>query len=187
MKQFFLMPAVLALTLLVAGRASAADEPVPTRYSLAAVAGQSYSPTNDREFLLLSAAALFDYDRVWPHRAPEALRFKVEGAAGLSTAPRTRGVVSGNIFALYYLDGLRTAALRPYAEAGIGLIYTDFQEKDQGLRLNFNPQAGLGVEIGADGASPWFAALRLHHLSNGELHRDNRGMNSLLVQIGKFF
>ena len=31
MKQFFLMPAVLALTLLVAGRASAADEPVPTR------------------------------------------------------------------------------------------------------------------------------------------------------------
>lgn len=187
MKQFFLMPAVLALTLLVAGRASAADEPVPTRYSLAAVAGQSYSPTNDREFLLLSAAALFDYERVWPHRAPEALRFKVEGAAGLSTAPRTRGLVSGNIFALYYLDGLRTATLRPYAEAGIGLIYTDFQEKDQGLRLNFNPQAGFGVEIGADGASPWLVALRLHHLSNGELHRDNRGMNSLMVQIGKFF
>lgn len=187
MKRFFLMPAVLALTLLTAEDASAAEVPVPTRYSLAAVAGQSYTPTNDREFLLLSTAALFDYERIWPHRAPEALRFKVEGSAGLSTAPRTRAVVSVNIFALYYLDGLRTAALRPYAEAGIGLIYTDFQEKDQGLRLNFNPQAGLGVEIGADGASPWFAALRLHHLSNGELHRDNRGMNSLLVQIGKFF
>lgn len=187
MKQFLLVPAVLALTLLVAGRAPAADAPVPIRFSLAAVAGQSYTPTNDREFLLLSAATLFDYERVWPHRAPEALRFKVEGSAGLSTAPRTRAVVSGNIFALYYLDGLRTAALRPYAEAGIGLIYTDFQEKDQGLRLNFNPQAGLGVEIGDDDTSPWFAAIRLHHLSNGELHRDNRGINSLMVQIGKFF
>jgi hypothetical protein len=187
MKRFFPMPAVLALTLLVAGRAPAAEVPVPTRYSLAAVAGQSYTPSNDREFLLLSMAALFDYERIWPHRAPEALRFKVEGAAGLSTAPRTRVVVSANIFALYYLEGLRTAALRPYAEAGIGLIYTGFQEKDQGLRMNFNPQAGLGVEIGAERESPWFAALRLHHLSNGELHRDNRGMNSLMVKIGKFF
>ncbi len=187
MKLFLLIPVLAALLLSVAVPVPAVDAPVPTRYSLAAIAGQSYTPTNDREFLLLSAAALYDYDRVWPHRAPEALRFKVEGAAGLSTAPRTRAVVAGSIFALCYIDALRTAALRPYAEAGIGLIYTDFQEKDQGLRLNFNPQAGFGVEFGADGAAPWFAAFRLHHLSNGELHRDNRGINSLMVQIGKFF
>jgi hypothetical protein len=169
-------------------RALAADEPVATRHALAVDFGKSYSPSNDRDFLLLSAAALFDYDRVWPHRAPEALRFKVEGSAGLSAAPRVRAVVSGNVLALYYLDGWATSGWRPYAEAGIGLIYTDFQEEGQGLRINFNPQAGLGVEFGGENeAPPWFAAIRLHHLSNGELHRDNRGVNSLLVRIGKFF
>lgn len=167
--------------------AGAAAEYPPTRYSLMANVGQSYSPTNDIDYVTVSAAALFDYDRVWAHRAPEALRFKVEGTAGMTTAPRRRGVASANILALCFLDRWATSGLRPYVEAGIGVIYTDFQVDGQGLRVNFNPQAGVGVEFGRDGAPCWFAALRLQHLSNGGLHEDNRGVNSIMAQFGRFF
>lgn len=91
------------------------------------------------------------------------------------------------MLALYFLDFLRSERFRPYVEAGIGLIYTDFQVKGQGLRINFNPQAGVGTEINLGEGKPWFAALRLHHFSNGNLYKDNRGVNSVLIQVGRFF
>lgn len=173
----------LLLLLLLLPLAARGEEPVPNRFGAALSAGHTYSP-GGIDFGLFTAVALFDYDRVWPHRAPAPLRFKVEATLGASTRPRTRTVASANMLALYYLEGWRTARLRPYVEAGIGLIYTDFQVSGQGLRLNFNPQAGIGAEIGA---TPWFAVLRLHHLSNANLHHDNRGVNSVLVQVGRYF
>jgi len=183
--------AIFVFLLVLAWGLRAAGEPateyLPTRYSLSVNWGKSYSPTNDMELSAVSAAALFDYDRVWPHPAPEALRFKVEGSVGMSTAPRRRGFFSANMLALYFLDRVRAPGLRPYAEAGIGLIYADFQAEGQGLRINFNPQAGIGLEIGDNDGPPWFVALRLHHMSNGGLHEDNRGVNSVLMQIGRFF
>ncbi|OHB33728.1 MAG: hypothetical protein A2X84_02895 [Desulfuromonadaceae bacterium GWC2_58_13] len=172
---------------LMTNLALAAEDPIPTRFSLAASFGKTYSPNNDIDFVLATGAALFDYDRVWPHRAPESLRFKVEGSIGMTTAPRHRALVSVNMLALYFVDGLETHLLRPYVEAGIGLIYTDFQVDGQGLRLNFNPQAGLGMEIKSEDGPPWYAAIRLHHISNGELHDDNDGINAAVLQVGRFF
>lgn len=168
-------------------RSFAAAELIPPRYALAVGAGKTYSPTNDIDFALLSAVALFDYDRVWPHRAPEPLRFKVEGTAGMTTAPRSRAVISANMLALYFCDRLASERFRPYAEAGIGLSYTDFQVDGQGLRVNFNPQAGIGTEITAGDGPPWYTAIRLYHLSNGGLHHENRGMNAVVLQVGRFF
>jgi hypothetical protein len=165
----------------------AADEYVPTRYGMGGNLGLVYDPGGDYDFVQLNGFALFDYDAVWPHRAPEALRFKVEANAGATVEPRVRAIVSANMLALYYFDFWRTANLRPYGEAGIGLIYTDFQVKGQGLRVNFNPQLGIGTEIGCGNGPPWFAALRLHHVSNAGLHKDNRGINSVVLQVGFFF
>jgi hypothetical protein len=34
---------------------------------------------------------------------------------------------------------------------------------------------------------PWLIALRLHHVSNGSLYRDNRGIHSVGLQVGRFF
>ena len=45
--------------------AEPATEHLTTRYSLSVNWGKSYSPTNDMELSAVSAAALFDYDRVW--------------------------------------------------------------------------------------------------------------------------
>lgn len=165
----------------------AVEEHVPTRYGAGGNFGWVYDPGGDHDFVQATGFALFDYDAVWPHRAPEALRFKVEANAGVTIEARIRSIVSANMLALYYFDGLRTSTFRPYGEAGIGVIYTDFQVREQGLRINFNPQAGIGTEIDCGSGPPMFAALRLHHVSNAGLHKDNRGINSVVLQLGFFF
>lgn len=165
----------------------ASAEMVSTRYGLGGNFGLSYDPDNDIDFFQLDGFALLDYERAWPHRAPDPLRFKVEGAAGMTTAPQTRAVVSAGFIALYYLDALTTKGLRPYTEAGIGLIYTDFQVDGQGLRLNFNPQAGIGTELDLGAGRRAFVAVRAHHLSNGSLYSENRGINSVVMQAGVMF
>lgn len=160
---------------------------VPTRYALAINGGHSYSPTNEIQFVQGAAMALFDYDKVWPHSAPNPLRFKIETAVGMANTPHGRALVSINMLALYFIDPLTTSTLRPYIEAGIGGIYSDYQVEGQGSRLNFNPQIGFGSEITCNDGPPWFIACRLHHVSNGGLDDDNRGINSGLMQIGRFF
>ncbi len=160
-----------------------------TRYGMSLAYGNTYSPTGDIDFLLLTGVALFDYDRVWPHRAPKALRFKVEGAAGATVKSEFRGrfIASISGFALYYLDRLTGKGLRPYLEGGVGVIYTDFQVEGQGLRFNFNPQLGIGTEFPSGSKTPYFASLRLHHISNAGLDDENKGINSVVFTLGRFF
>lgn len=160
---------------------------VPSRYGFSSILGNTYDPVNNIKFFQISGFALYDYDRVWHHPSPESLRFKIEGNLGATTSPRTRAIVSLGMLALNYLDKFATNHLRPYAEAGIGIIYTDFQVEGQGLRINFNPQAGLGVEFLTESESSFFTTFRLHHISNGELHKNNRGINSITLAFGYFF
>lgn len=151
--------------------------------------GYTYDPSDDIWFGQVSVFRLYDYDQVWPHRAPEALRFKVEGSLGASYLgdSDTRFNGSVNMFALYYLDRFETDSVRPYAEAGIGLIYTDYQVEGQDYRFNFNPQAGLGVEFKQENAKACFLAMRLHHISNAGIGSSNRGQNSVVCMFGRYF
>ncbi len=177
----------LVLLIVVPQLVLAQDGAVATRYSLGSSLGLVYDPGADVDFVLLSAAALSDYEQVWRHRAPDPLRFKVEGHVGFTTGTHMRTVASGNILALYFLDRFASPHLRPYLEAGIGIIYTDFQVDGQGLRVNFNPQTGVGMEMNWGEGAPWFVGFRLYHISNGGLHHDNRGLNSVVLQLGRFF
>ncbi len=165
------------------------SDSVASRYLLATNLANSYSPGNEISVFQLSASALYDYEQIWAHSAPDPLRFKVELNAGVASASdrHNRAIVSANMLALYFVDTLATTVLTPYVEAGIGVIYTDYQVKDQGLRINFNPQVGIGTEIHLDNSAKYFIATRLHHISNGGLHHDNRGINSVLLQFGRFF
>ena len=160
---------------------------IPTRYGIAAVLGNTFDPDDDINFVQLSGFVMYDYDKIWRHWAPEPLRFKVEGTAGLTTTPRTRGMASIGMMALYYLEFISSHRLNPYIEGGIGVIYTGFQVDGQGSRFNFNPQIGIGTEIQVDSGPPFFGAVRLSHISNAGLHDDNRGVNSVLIMIGRFF
>lgn len=185
-----LRPLLLVIFLLIgAATTSAAQEPdsrlVADRYGFSVLAGGAYDPDHFG-LVIVQGVALLDYDKVAWHRAPEPLRLKLELNLGLRTDPDPRLLLAGNALALYYLRD-EGAVWRPYLEAGIGIIYTDFQVDGQGLRLNFNPQCGGGIEHAlADGGALIFG-VRFSHISNGNLHHDNRGINAALFSLGYLF
>ena len=160
---------------------------IPTRYGMAAVWGRTFDPVNNIYFTQLSGFIMWDYDKVWHHWAPDPLRFKVEATAGLTVSPQTRAMVSVGMMALYYLDFVSSERLVPYLEGGIGVVYTDFQVEGQGSRFNFNPQIGIGTEFKVDSGPAFFTALRLSHISNAGLADENRGVNSVVWMLGRFF
>jgi lipid A 3-O-deacylase len=160
---------------------------VPNRYGMTIVTGNSYDPANDVTFVQLSGFALFDHEKIFPHKAPEALCFKIEGSLGSMTRPERWLIVSASIFSLYYINMLATKTFKPYVEGGIGAIYTDYQFEGQGTRFNFNPQLGIGTEINTASGKPFIAALRLYHISNAGLSKDNRGFNAVTLHLGRFF
>jgi len=160
-----------------------------TKYGISGVFGYTYDPADQTYFTQASFCALFDYDRIWHHRAPEALRFKTEVSAGASFLENgdVRFITNANIFALYYIGSQSHEKIKPYVEAGIGLIYTDYRVDEQAYRLNFNPQAGVGLEYTRKSGHTNFMAFRLHHLSNGGLSNNNRGQNSIVLMFGQYF
>jgi len=85
------------------------------------------------------------------------------------------------------LDRFAYNRFRPYVEGGIGIIYTDFQLWGQGLRVNFNPQIGIGTEFSSGSSGSFFTAVRLHHISNGGLNHDNNGIDTLIILLGRYF
>ena len=163
------------------------EERAPDRFGMSVELANVYDPGHDISFALVTAFGLFDYGTVWHQDRPKELCFKVEGALGSTFRPDTKAMASLGMAALYYVDRLASPQFRPYFEGGIGIIYTDFRVEGQGLRINFNPQLGIGAERLNKGAPSSFAALKLHHVSNGNLYHDNRGINSLALQIGSFF
>lgn len=163
------------------------EDDIPTRYGVGVIGGDSYHP-DGAALYQVSGFALIDYDRAWNHPAPEPLRFKIEGDAGVALIDgEAKLIASVNMVALGYVGRSLLPGVRPYLEAGIGLIYTSFTIQGEGLRMNFNPLGGVGVELDAGGAGTWFAAFRLHHISNGGLDTENRGINSRLLLIGRYF
>ncbi len=160
---------------------------IPTRYGMAAVLGKTFDPVNDIHFVQVSGFIMWDYERVWRHRASDSLRFKVETTVGTTTSPKARAMVAVDMMALYYLEPFPHPKIHPFLEGGVGLIYTDFQVEGQGLRFNANPQIGIGTEFYVDSEAPYFMTIRLQHISNGGLHKDNRGVNFFVFMIGRFF
>lgn len=166
---------------------AAGDVREQDRYGMALEVANTYDPGHDRSFVLLSAVALYDYGKIWHQDRPKELCFKVEASLGGTTRPDLRTVASVGMLALYFFDRIATPQIRPYFEAGIGVIYTDFRVQGQGFRINFNPQLGIGAEFPQKSGKNLFMTFRLHHLSNAELHHDNRGVNSAALQVGRFF
>ena len=155
----------------------------PHETALGLYAGRAYD-WSDLYFFLASWQALYDYETIWGHRAPEGLHIRLEGDLGVATGTEFSGerlVASGNFLAVYEFGAPQRSQFVPYVEAGVGLIYTDFQREGQAYRVNFNPVAGFGIRNRTT-----FLVLRLHHLSNGGLNDDNRGTNSVVLGFGVY-
>lgn len=149
--------------------------------------GTTYDPDPTFQFGQVSFSAWYDYEQIMGHRAPAPLKFKFETNLGGADIHGKRLLASFNFYALYYLEGMTVGRFRPYLEGGAGIVYSDFQLEEQGLRWNFNPQAGVGVQWYGPADMSWYAALHAYHISNGGLHSDNRGINGLLLQLGYLF
>ncbi len=162
---------------------------LPTESGISLNSGYTYDPSDNTMFLQVSIFRLYDYERVWRHKAPDNLKFKVEGSFGAASLDDNgvRIIANANILALLYLDRFESNRIKPYLEAGIGVIYTDYCVRGQDYRFNFNPQAGIGVEFKRKGKASRFAALRMHHISNGGIGSSNRGQNSIVFMFGQFF
>ncbi len=158
----------------------APEESVPDRYGLGLTIGHTVDPVGDINFLMVTASALFDYEKVWHHPAPRDLRFKVETSLGGSFTPTCNLMPSAEMLALFFLEPISGQSFKPYIEGGIGLIYTQHRVKDQGLHFNFNPQIGFGTEFTFDSGATYFTSLRWHPISNGGLDHENRGVNSIV-------
>lgn len=159
----------------------------PERIGTGLNIGSSYDPHPTFTFAQFTISALYDYEQIMSHKAPDPLKFKIEGNIGAADPSGTRLLASFNFYALYYLKGLSTGPLHPYVEGGAGIAYSDFQVEGQGLRLNFNPQAGIGFEWHSNSGHNWYGALHAYHVSNGGLNSENRGINGFLFQFGYLF
>lgn len=160
------------------------------KYGMALSYGHSYRPLDEVAFALATVYGVYSVNDLLQINALELWRIKVEASVGSAYMPDTRFMASFNLAAVYYLDKLFqgiSKKYRPYFDFGAGGIYTDFQVEGQGLRINFNPIASLGVEITPDSGPPYFIAVRWHHLSNCETKSENRGVNSLMFMVGRYF
>ncbi|MFQ5755701.1 MAG: acyloxyacyl hydrolase [Acidiferrobacterales bacterium] len=77
--------------------------------------------------------------------------------------------------------------LTPYAEMGIGIVFTDLDPEGFGSDFGFTPQAGIGIRyaIGHDRFLKF--SYRYHHLSNAGLKDDNKSIDSNFFLIGYSF
>lgn len=178
------LPLTSLFILLILPTISSAE--IEDQYGIGLYGASSYSSDSDLNFVQASFIGIWDYDSIWPYTVPDNLAFKVEALAG-ATLEDGRLITSLNMYATYYFGMFKTERFSPYFDAGIGVIYTDFQEEGQGLRWNFNPQLGIGTEYTTDSGSTWFTGIRLHHISNGGLDDDNTGVNSVALTFGKYF
>jgi 3-oxoacyl-[acyl-carrier-protein] synthase II len=154
----------------------------PHETALGLYFGSAYD-WSDLHFSLASWQALYDYETIWGHRARRDW-VRLEADLGVATGTEFSGerlVASGNFLAVYEFGAPQRSKFVPYVEAGVGLIYTDFQREGQAYRVNFNPVAGVGIR-----SRTTFLVLRLHHLSNGGLNDDNRGINSVVLGFGVY-
>lgn len=160
------------------------------KYGMALSYGHSYRPMDEVAFAMVTVFGMYSVSDLLQTSALEPLHLKVEASVGSAYMPDVRFMGLLNLAAVYYLDSLFPGGkrrFRPYLDFGAGGIYTDFQVEGQGLRINFNPIASLGVEIIPDRGPPYFVAVRWHHISNAETKSENRGVNSLMFMIGRYF
>lgn len=186
------------ITVLTAPEISSADggflDPGPSRYGMAGLWGKTVDPVTDIHYFQAAGLVMWDYDPIWRNWAPKSMKFKIEGSVGAAYKPETRAIISIGMVAHYALDSLSRPRLTPYLEGGLGVVYTDFQVKDpeppyesQGSRINFNPIIGIGLDFNRNPADRYFASFRLSHISNADLNSENRGVNSILFLVGRYF
>ena len=147
----------------------------------------TYIPNNNIQGFDVSGFMLIDPRRVWPHIPLDSLRYKVGCNVGLTVTPKVRGLITAGIILVYYLGDFGDHHIRPFLQGGSHVIYDDFQVPGQGLRLNFNPQAGVGVQFNIFSGQTFYWLFSVKHISNAGVKAENAGVNAVTFTIGRLF
>jgi lipid A 3-O-deacylase len=154
----------------------------PVKWGLGICGGENWSPdTSNVDLISIHVSALFDRDPFFPYKPARRIRWLLEMQTGSTIHQPRRFFTSAGMLVRAQIEPAPWAIT--YALAGIGIIYTDFQVKGQGLRINFNPQLGVGMDI----KNKFYFQIRWNHISNGGLHKDNTGVNHWVVLTGIYF
>ncbi len=74
--------------------------------------------------------------------------------------------------------------IRPYLEAGVGVLAGEAKLRHTNCDVNFVLQGGPGVLVFVSDATAVTVGYRLHHISNAEMCSKNVGLNSSLFILG---
>ena len=66
----------------------------------------------------------------------------------------------------------------PYLFGGAGILYGDFDRRETGHRLNFNPQFGAGFYYALNDSASLILEYRHIHISNAGMDERNSGLNT---------
>ena len=78
-------------------------------------------------------------------------------------------------------------ALRPFVEAGEGIVYTDLRKQDLGTRIQFTSQFGAGLEYEIKPGMAIGLQARIRHMSNAGMASSNPGINTVFGLVGLTF
>ena len=89
--------------------------------------------------------------------------------------------------ALFFRLVFGEAAVRPFIEAGEGLVYTDLRKQDLGTRIQFTSTFGVGLEYALRPDLSVGFQIRIRHMSNAGLGSSNPGINTAFGLFGVTF
>ena len=120
----------------------------------------------------------------WAHGR---FHFRIEGIFIVNFAPDTgRALGVGGLFRYAFRPRER---IQPFAEIGAGLVDLEYGLQDQSDGFNFVLQGGGGLRFWLPTRRPsaldFF--LRFHHISNAQLRRPNRAVESFQFGVGYVF
>jgi hypothetical protein len=174
------LAAVLAL--LFAGPARAAVWEGESR-ALALDAGATYIGEKVR-FLLASYLVNFDpAAEEFGLPAFDPWHFWVGFSLGEKVNHPEKLMASVVAFGQYHMRYLDSARFHPFLGAGIGLVYTEYRVRHQPLNLDFNPNLGVGFDVGSASSPDFAVSLRWHHISNANIRPPNNGVNSVVLGL----
>jgi len=74
--------------------------------------------------------------------------------------------------------------VRPFITMGAGMILSRDEIPAGAAKLNFTPQAGIGLRWRTSSGRIFTIEYRFQHLSNGSRVDPNPGINSSMIQFG---
>lgn len=77
-----------------------------------------------------------------------------------------------------------SAVVRPYIEAGVGVLGGEANFRQTNCDVNFILEGGVGALVFVSPRAAFSAGYRIHHVSNGDACSNNLGLNSHVFILG---